>query len=402
MKSSEPIPDNTGVARRDTATIRQAEADEIPFCKPVIAGRELEYVQAAFEAHRIGSDGPFTERCQQWIATRIGVPNVLLTTSCTTALELAVLLAEVGPGDEVIMPSYTFASCAGAVALRGGVPVFVDVRPDQPQLDPAAVAAAVTPRTTAIMAVHYGGDICDIEPLVEISQQHGLKLIEDAAHSFLSTRSGRHAATFGHLGAYSFDYQKNISAGEAGALVINDASLVARAEILRARGTDRSAFLRGDTDRYVWRDLGSAFAPGEITAAVLLGQLERADEITQARRALWLRYHDAFAPLERAGRVIRPPISDGVAHSAHIYYLLLPDAAARDRFIADMKQRGIAAAFHFVPLHSSPAGRRFGRAHGALANTDAIADRLVRLPLWHGLGRDQARVIDAAMALLKI
>jgi dTDP-4-amino-4,6-dideoxygalactose transaminase len=377
------------------------EADEIPFCKPAVVGRELDYVCTALSRNQIGVDGPFSRQCQDWIASRTGVPNILLTTSCTTALEMAVLLADVGPGDEVIMPSYTFASCANAVALRGGVPVFVDVQRDQPQLDPEAVAAAVTSRSKAIMAVHYGGNICDIEPLCDIAERHRLILIEDAAHSFLSTRRGRHAATFGHLGAYSFDYQKNISAGEAGALVINDADLMPRAEILHLKGMDRKAFLRGETTQYAWQDLGSSFAPSEIAAAVLLGQFEHADEITRARRALWARYHEAFAPLERAGHVQRPRIAEDVEHNAHIYFLLLPDVAARDRFIAGMKQQGISAAFHFVPLDTSPAGRRFGRAHGSLVNTRSFADRLVRLPLWHGLEPDQARVIEAATALLK-
>ena len=377
------------------------EADGIPFCKPAIVGHELDYVRAACDRHQIGIDGPFTRQCQDWIASRTGTPNVLLTTSCTTALEMAVLLADIGPDDEVIMPSYTFASCASVVALRGGVPVFVDVRPDHPQLDAVAVAAAVTPRTRAILAVHYGGSICDVEPLLEIAARHRLVVIEDAAHSFLSTRGGRLAGTFGHIGAFSFDYQKTITAGEAGALVINDKSLIARAEILHAKGTNRNAFLRGEAERYTWQDVGSGFAPSEIAAAVLLAQLKHADDITQARRALWRSYHNAFAPLERAGRLQRPVIADDVAHNAHIYYLLLPDIGARDRFIAGLKASGIAAASHFTPLDASPAGQRLGRLHGSLANTHAFADRLVRLPLWHGLAHDQPRVIETATALLK-
>jgi len=384
-----------------TGSVVPVETDDIPFCKPALVGRELDYVRTAFGQHQVGVDGPFARRCQEWIAAHIGVPDVLLTTSCTAALEMAVLLADVGPGDEVIVPSYTFAACANAIALRGAVPVFVDLAADEPHVDPAQVAAAVTTRTKAIIVVHYGGSVCDLAPLLEIAMRHNLVLIEDAAHAFLARRGGRHAATLGHLGAYSFDYQKNITAGEAGALVINDARLVRRAEILHLKGLNRKAFLRGEADQYTWQDLGSGFAPSDIVAAVLLGQLERAVELTESRRRLWARYHAALEPLEQTGMIRRPRIPSDVEHNGHIYHLLLPDLAARDAFMAGMRARGIGVQLHFVPLHSSIPGRRFGRSQGALANTCALAERLVRLPLWHGLEREQERVIGAVKAVLR-
>ncbi len=373
----------------------------IPFSQPSIVGNEIEYVREAMRAHQFASDGPFTARCQDWIAKRIGAPSAMLMNSATAALELAAIVAEVNAGDEVIMPAFTFVSCANAVVLRGGIPVFVDIRPDTLNIDSAAVAAAVTPRCKVILVVHYAGVICDMASILKVAAEHSLIVIEDAAHAFLSTLNGRYAGTFGHLGVFSFDHQKNISMGEGGALAINDARFASRAEIIRQKGTNRQALLRGEAARYEWLDLGSNFAPSDIAAAVLLAQLERAQEITDARRAIWARYHSAFAPLEQAGRVQRPTVPAGVQHNAHIYYLLLRTLAERDSFIANMKERGITTPFHFVPLDTSPAGRRFGRARGSLPVTHSSASRLVRLPLWHGMTNEPERVIEAVLAELR-
>jgi len=374
---------------------------KIPYSRPSIVGNELEYVREAMEAHQFASQGPFTARCQDWIVKRIGAPSVMLMNSATMALEIATILAELSAGDEVIMPAFTFVSCANAVALRGGQPVFVDIRPDTLNIDPAAVAAALTPRSKAVLVVHYAGIICDMAPILKIAADHNLIVIEDAAHAFLSTLNGRHAGTFGHLGIFSFDHQKNVSMGEGGALVINDPRFVSSAEIVQRRGTNWQALLRGEVARYEWVNLGSNCSPSDITAAVLLAQLERAQEIIEARRANWARYHSAFALLEQAGRVQRPTIPAGVEHNAHIYYLLLPTNGERDRLIAGMKARGVTTPFHFVPLDTSPAGRRFGRAHGSLPVSHSIADRLVRLPLWHGMMDEPERVIEAMLAELR-
>jgi dTDP-4-amino-4,6-dideoxygalactose transaminase len=375
--------------------------DPIRYSRPVVTGRDTDYVREALAQGKLGSDGPFMLRCQQWLMSRLGVADVRLTHSATAALELAALLAEVGPGDEVVMPSFTFVSCANAVALRGAKPVFVDVRADTLNIDPAAIEAAITDRTRALIVVHYAGIPCDMTEIAALADRHGLIVIEDAAQALLSSHGGRPAGTLGHLGVFSFHETKNVMSGEGGALIINDSRFSHRAEIAHRYGTDRGAFDRGERKHYEWVDLGSSFAPNEITAALLLAQLERADDITKRRHGMWSKYHSAFAAPETAGIARRPVVPDGIQHNAHLYYLLLNDEAARDRFIAKMRAAGISTPFHFVPLDTSPGGRRYGRPNGDLVNTHAAAARLVRLPLWLGLEDEQDRVIATAFDALE-
>jgi dTDP-4-amino-4,6-dideoxygalactose transaminase len=388
------------VCSRRACVIRVRRAVKIRYSQPVAAGRELDYLRQALEQGHLSSDGPFTQRCEAWLGARLGNPRVRLTNSATAALELAALLAQLAPGDEVIMPAFTFVSCANAVALRGATPVFVDVRPDTLNIDPAEVRGAVTPRTRGIVAVHYGGVPCDMDAIMDLATQHGLVVIEDAAQALMSSYRGRPAGTLGHLGALSFHDTKNVMCGEGGAIVVNDARFADRAEVAHMMGTDRAAFRRGLRSHYSWIDLGSSHAPGEITAAVLLAQLERAEEITRSRLDLWTRYHRAFAALEDAGVVRRPVIPDDVQHNGHLYYLLLADEKLRDRFIAAMRERGISTPFHYVPLDDSPGGRRYARAHGGLPVTHSAAGRLVRLPAWFGMGAEPDRVIEAVFKTL--
>lgn len=367
----------------------------IPFNRPHATGREFAYIQEAIDRGHLSGDGTFTFRCQEWLEARVGSPKALLTHSCTAALEMAALLADLGPGDEVIMPSYTFVSTANAFVLRGVTPVFVDIEPDTLNVDPTRIEAAITSRTRAIASVHYAGVGCDMPAIMAIAERHNLLVIEDAAQGLMASRDGRPLGGIGHMAAVSFHETKNVISGEGGALFINDPTLVERAEILREKGTNRKQFFRGQVDKYTWVDLGSSYLPGELTAAFLWAQLEEAEALTMRRLAIWDRYHEAFADLEDAGRVRRPIIPAEAAHNAHMYFLLLPDLDARQRFIAALRDREVQAVFHYVPLHSAPAGRRFGRAHGPMTHTDALSDRLVRLPLWVGLEPEVDRVIMA-------
>jgi dTDP-4-amino-4,6-dideoxygalactose transaminase len=382
-------------------TLPDDKRDPIRFSQPVIVGREYEYVRQALEQGQLSSNGPFTRRCQAWLATALNASSVCLTHSATAALELAALLTEVGPGDEVAMPAFTFVSCANAIALRRATPVFVDIRPDTLNIDPDHLAQAITSRTRAIVAVHYAGIPCEMEPIMHLAKRHGLMVIEDAAQALMSSYRGKPAGTLGHFGVFSFHDTKNVISGEGGALVINDPRLADRAEIVYRYGTDRGAFDRGERKRYEWVDLGSSFAPNEVTAALLLAQLERADDITKPRQAMWTRYHEAFASLEASEIARRPVVPDDVEHNAHLYYLLLKDQHTRDRFIAKMRAAGISTPFHFVPLDDSPGGRRYARAHGELPTTHSVAARLVRLPLWFGMEGEQDRIIETALALLE-
>lgn len=376
-------------------------AVKIRHSQPVASGREIEYLRQALEQRHLASGGPFARRCESWLAARFGNPRVHLTHSATAALELAALLVELAPGDEVVMPAFTFVSCANAVALRGATPVFVDVRADTLNIDPVEAAGAITPRTRAIIAVHYGGVPCDMAAITDIADRRGLLVIEDAAQALMSTYRGRPAGTLGHLSALSFHETKNVMCGEGGAIVVNEPRFAERAEVAHVMGTDRSAFTRGLRTRYEWLELGSSFAPGETAAAVLLAQLERAEEITADRREQWARYHRAFAGLEEAGVVRRPVVPGDVQHNGHLYFLLLSNEGLRDRFIAAMADRGIGTPFHYVPLHDSPGGRRYGRAHGSLPVTRSVAARLVRLPAWFGMGAVQERVIEASLETLE-
>jgi dTDP-4-amino-4,6-dideoxygalactose transaminase len=372
----------------------------IPFNNPYLGGKELGNIAQAHAKGQIAGDGSFTKQCQDWLEQRTGCRKALLTHSCTAALEMAAILADLQPGDEVIMPSYTFVSTANAFVLRGAVPVFVDIRPDTLNLDETLIEAAVTPRTRAIVPVHYGGVGCAMDVILAIAGRHGLLVIEDAAQGIMATHGGRPLGAIGHLGTLSFHETKNIISGEGGALLINDPALAERAEIIREKGTNRSQFFRGQVDKYTWVDIGSSFLPGEIIAAFLWAQMEEADAITARRMAIWQRYHAAFEPLERTGRVRRPVIPDGCGHNAHLYYLLLRDLDDRTAFIDAMKRAGIHCVFHYVPLHSAPQGRAVGRAMGDLPVTRDTADRLVRLPLWLGLEEQQERVIDQAWLVL--
>lgn len=368
----------------------------IPFNRPFMTGKELPMISQAHANGHLSGDGPFTKQCHQWLRDRTGAATALLTHSCTAALEMAALLLELQPGDEVIMPSFTFVSTANAFALRGAVPVFIDIRPDTLNIDETLIEAAITPRTRAICVVHYAGVACEMDTIVDIARRHGLAIVEDAAQAIMSTYKGRPLGTIGQLGAFSFHETKNVISGEGGALLCRDTEFAERAEIIREKGTNRSRFFRGQVDKYTWVDVGSSYLPGEIIAAFLNAQLNDAEDITARRLAIWNRYHAWAAPHEAAGALRRPIIPNECVHNAHMYYLLLPSLEARMRFIANMKERGVQAVFHYIPLHSSPAGEQFGRASGNLDVTDDISNRLVRLPLWLGLESRLDAVLEAA------
>ncbi len=368
----------------------------IPFNRPYMTGNELDYIAEAHKHGHLAGDGLFTKRCHRWLTEKTGAGKALLTHSCTAALEMAALLSDLKAGDEVIMPSYTFVSTANAFVLRGAVPVFVDIRQDTLNLDETLVESAITPRTRAICVVHYAGVACEMDTIMEIAQRYGLRVIEDAAQAIMSTYRGRPLGTIGDLGALSFHETKNIIAGEGGALLCRDDTLAERAEIVREKGTNRSKFFRGQVDKYTWVDVGSSFLPGEITAAFLAAQMDAADDITRRRMALWNQYHDWFEPYEIAGKLRRPIVPMHCVHNAHMYYLLLPSLAARTAFIEALKTAGVQCVFHYIPLHSSPAGLRHTRTHGILSITDDISSRLVRLPLWIGLEEHMPQVLQAA------
>ncbi len=372
----------------------------IPFNKPYLTGKELHYIADAHQRGQLAGDGYYSKLCSEWLEQATGAKKVLLAHSCTAALEMAAMLSDIKPGDEVIMPSYTFVSTANAFVLRGGVPVFVDIRADTLNIDETQIEAAITPCTRAIVPVHYAGVACEMDTIMEIAKRHNLLVIEDAAQGVMASYKGRALGSIGHLGAYSFHETKNIISGEGGLLLVSDSSLVARAEIIREKGTNRSQFFRGQVDKYTWVDFGSSYLPGEIVAAFLWAQLEEAEKITANRLSLWTRYHEAFEPLEACGRVRRPSIPANCQHGGHIYYLLLKDARDRDQFIERLALQGINCVFHYVPLHSSPAGKRYGRAVGNMSVTDSVADRLVRLPMWIRLVPQQHRVIEAVVAAL--
>lgn len=371
----------------------------IPFNKPYMTGRELYNIAEAHFRGMLAGDGPFTRRCHSVLEQHTGARKVLLTHSCTAALEMAAILAEIGPGDEVIMPSFTFVSTANAFVLRGARPVFVDVRPDTLNIDETKIAERIGPRTKAIVAVHYAGVPCEMDVLCQIAAAHQLVLIEDAAQALTSTYRGRQAGSFGAIAAISFHETKNIISGEGGAILLNDEALCARGEIIREKGTNRSQFFRAEVDKYTWCDLGSSYLPGELIAAFLSAQLDELDKIGQWRMALWQRYHEALAPLEAAGLLRRPIIPPGCGHNAHMYYVLLSDLDTRSRFLAWLKDDDIHAVFHYVPLHRSRFGGQFhGSQSPDLPVTDVSSDCLVRLPLWIGLEEHQQRVISRIKA----
>lgn len=364
-----------------------------------LAGNELGYVEEAVRRGRLAGGEEFARRCAEWLQDRTGARRALPTPSCTHALELAALLAEIEPGDEVIMPSWTFVSTALTFVLRGATPVWVDVRPDTLNLDESLVEDAVTARTRAIVPVHYAGVGCEMDALLAIAARHGLLVIEDAAHGVCAEYRGRPLGAIGDLGCLSFDVQKNLTCGEGGALLLRDPGLVARAEILHAKGTNRAAFRRGEIAEYTWTDLGSSWEMSELSAAFLLGQLDDADAIHSPRMRVWSAYHEALAPLEASGVLRRPSVPAHCSHNAHLYWVMVADRERRDALISGLAARGITAAFHYVPLHTSPAGRRHGRPHGELAFTDRAGQCLIRLPVWSGMSDDQVeQVIDGVFA----
>ncbi|MEO8342494.1 MAG: dTDP-4-amino-4,6-dideoxygalactose transaminase [Gallionella sp.] len=370
----------------------------IPFNKPYMTGRELWYIAQAHTNGHLAGDGMFTKKCHAWLEARTGAHKALLTHSCTASLDMAAMLANIEPGDEVIMPSYTFVSTANAFVLRGGIPVFVDIRPDTLNIDETLIEAAITPRTKAIAPVHYAGVACEMDTIMSIAARHKLLVIEDAAQAVMSTYKGKPLGAIGHLGAYSFHETKNIISGEGGALLVNDERFSERAEIIREKGTNRSQFFRGQIDKYTWVDTGSSYLPGEVIAAFLWAQMEEAESITQKRLDIWHLYHQALAPLEDAGKLRRPIIPAGCQHNAHMYYILLESLEKRTEVIAKLKQQGVNPVFHYVPLHSSPAGKKYGRTNGDLSHTDNLSDRLLRLPLWVGMDEAQDKVIAQLQA----
>jgi len=370
----------------------------IPFNRAYVTGRETRYIHDAVANAHISSDGAYSTRCRQWLIENTGARDCLLVHSCTAALEMSAMLLDVGPGDEVIMPSFTFVSTANAFVLRGARPVFVDVDPETFNLDPERVDRAINRRTKAIVPVHYAGVGCDMDALAAVAAPRGIAIVEDAAQGVCATRDGRPLGTFGALATLSFHETKNVTCGEGGALLINDPALTERSEILREKGTNRSRFFRGQVDKYTWVDVGSSYAMSDLAAAFLWAQLEDAATITSMRLDIWERYHAAFEPLEQAAGVRRPIVPDGCMHNAHMYYLLLPDIGARRHFISALAARDINAVFHYVPLHSSPAGLKYGRSDGGLPVTDDVARRLVRLPLWAGMSDEQVdRVIETVL-----
>jgi dTDP-4-amino-4,6-dideoxygalactose transaminase len=368
----------------------------IPFNKPHVTGRELHYISQAHANGQLSGDGPFTKLCNKWLEEHTGSGKALLTHSCTAALEMAAILADIQPGDEVIMPSYTFVSTANAFVLRGGVPVFVDIRPDTFNINEALIEAAVTPRTKAIVPVHYAGVACEMDAIMAIAKRHGLLVVEDAAQGVMASYKGRELGSIGHLGCVSFHETKNIISGEGGALLINDERFAERAEIIREKGTNRSKFFRGQVDKYTWIDIGSSYLPGEIVAAFLWAQMEEAMNITNKRMAIWQAYYAAFAAMNYTTVMRLPHVPAGCTHNAHMFYVLFSDMAMRERAMAHLKQKGIMSVFHYVPLHSAPAGMRYGRVHGDMTVTNAVSERLLRLPLYCDMdAADRAGVIAA-------
>jgi len=368
----------------------------IPFNRPHLTGREFAYIDEAIHGGQLSGNGRFTRRCHALLERQLGARRVLLTHSCTAALEMAALLLDLAPGDEIILPSYTFVSTANAFVLRDAVPVFVDIRPETMNLDERLIEAAITSRTKAIVAVHYGGVACDMDRVMDIAARHGLAVVEDAAQALGATYKGRPLGSIGQLGALSFHETKNVISGEGGALIVNDDRFSARAEILWEKGTNRSGFFRGEVEKYTWVDVGSSFLPSEVTAAFLLAQLEDADAILRRRLQLWDRYYTLFGdPSLVVLDIGRPHVPAGCRHNAHMFYVLLPEGIDRPALLRAMNERGVNTVFHYVPLHSSPAGRRFGRTSGDLAVTDRLSARLIRLPLWADMAdADQDLVVE--------
>ncbi len=370
---------------------------EIPFNRPQLVGDEHAYIDEALASGKLSGNGKFARRCADWLERRLGSQRALITPSCTAALEMAGILAELKPGDEVIVPDFAFVSTANAFALLGAVPVFVDIDSDTLNIDPEAIEDAITERTRAIVVVHYGGVACDMERIQQIADRHALLVIEDAAHSIEASYHGRPLGSIGHFATFSFHETKNVQCGEGGALIVNDSQFVRRAEVIQEKGTDRSRFFRGEINKYTWQDTGSSYLLSEIATAFLWAQLEHVERITAERLAIWIRYYDALEELEREDLIRRPIIPPGCVHSGHLFYVLLPTGETRDRVIQALARCGVHAVFHYLPLHSSPGGRRFGRLGGPVPITENVSERLLRLPLWVGMSDDQIKHITDSM-----
>ena len=365
----------------------------ITFNVPPFTGNEMDYMRECVENQKICGDGGYTRKCNQWFEERTGTPKCLLTTSCTHALEMAALLADIQPGDEVILPSFTFVSTADAFVLRGAVPVFVDIRPDTMNIDENLIEAAITDRTKAIAPVHYAGVSCEMDKIMEIAEKYNLKVIEDAAQGVMSTYKGKPLGTIGDYGCYSFHETKNYSMGEGGAILIRDPENVENAEIIREKGTDRSKFYRGQVDKYTWVNYGSSYLPSDMNAAYLYAQLEMADEINNARLACWDRYYENLKPLADAGYIELPVVPEGCVHNAHMFYIKAANLEVRTALIDHLKERGVHSVFHYIPLHSAPAGMKFGRFHGEDKYTTRESERLLRLPMFYKLTLEQVDYI---------
>ena len=363
----------------------------IPFNVPPFTGKETEYIRQAIEARKICGDGTFTKKCNAWLEERFHTEKALLTTSGSSALDMAALLCELKPGDEVILPSFTFSSTANAFVLAGAKLVFTDIRPDTMNIDEKKIEAAITDKTRVICVVHYAGVACEMDTIMAIARKHGLLVVEDAAQAVMSTYKGKALGTIGDFGCYSFHETKNYSMGEGGAILINHPEYIEKAEVLREKGTNRSKFFRGQVDKYTWVDFGDSFLPSELNAAYLWAQLEMADEINNSRRERWAEYHELLKPLEEAGKLELPTVPEGCVHNAHMYYVKLKDLEERTRFIRGLKEQGIGSVFHYIPLHSAPAGIRFGRFAGEDKYTTKESERLTRLPMYYGLKEENVR-----------
>lgn len=366
---------------------------KIPFNRPHLAGKEIEYIQIAHSKWWLAGDGYYTKKCHSWIEKITGTKKALLTTSCTSALDMMAILADIKPQDEVIMPSFNFPSMANAVVLRGGIPIFVDIREDTLNIDEKLIEAAITPKTRAIFVVHYAGIGCEMQVINKIAKKYKLLVLEDAAHGLLARYNGKYLGAIGHMGAFSFHETKNIISGEGGALLINDERLIERAEIIREKGTNRSKFFRGEIDKYTWVDIGSSYLPSEITSAFLMAQLNQAFKITKKRISIWNAYHRALEDLEKEGFIKRPTIPKNAEHNGHIYYILVESLKTREMLIEFLKRRKILAPFHYVPLHSSPAGKKYGKRIGRLSITKRVADKLFRLPLFYDLANREVEFV---------
>ncbi len=365
----------------------------IPFNRPFIVGKELQYISMAVQNGNLAGDGPFTKRCTAWMEQRFNARKVLLVHSCTAALEMAAILCDIRPGDEVILPSYTFVSTANAFVLRGARPVFVDIRPDTMNIDENLIEAQITEKTKVICPVHYASVGCDMDKIMALAEKYGLLVVEDAAQGVCATYKQRHLGTIGHLGCYSFHETKNFISGEGGALVVNDPRFLERADILRDKGTNRAKFFRGEVDKYTWVDIGSSYLASELTAAFLYAQLEESDKISTARINHWNAYYAALAPLVQTGKLRLPHIPPECGQNAHMFYIILNSREERERLIAHLRQKGIHAVFHYVPLHNSPMGRKFHPRGRLLPYTEDLADRLLRLPCYYELTPEEIEYI---------